>query len=87
MSSILGKAKQIFDQVTGQGRDQIDGLRRRRRRSTLTSELGDLTYRRASGEVSLDADIDRVVEQLKALDSETDQNGDEASSEAIESTE
>lgn len=77
MATTAERAKKLFGQVVARGKGQVEDARQRRQRAHLVTELGELTYRRTEGEAELDAEINRVIEAIRALQPEPDSDSPE----------
>ncbi len=70
--SILDRAKEAANLTFEHGQQQVAAVRQRRQRSTLITELGEATYRQATGEPGTPDEIDRLVAELTTLDESAD---------------
>ena len=71
---LIDQVKDLASKVVAAGSAQMIDLRDDRRRKSLFCDLGELTFRARQGETVADTDIDEVVDQLIALDAESDGN-------------
>jgi hypothetical protein len=56
----------------GEARDKAQELTLKRRENALAEDLGHLVVRQRDGESGLDAEIDRLVSEIKAVQAEMD---------------
>ena len=81
---LFDQVKDRASKVVAAGSAQVIDLRDNRRRKSLFCELGELTYRARQGETISDSDIDRVVDQVTALDADVESDEDESAKQADE---
>lgn len=56
--------------VVGDARDKGDELMLKRKLNALAEELGHVVYRQHDGLTGLDAEVDRLVAEMRALNAE-----------------
>jgi hypothetical protein len=76
-SGFLDKAKETARKATEaakQGLDQAKGkgqvLTLKRKLNSLAGELGQIVYRQKQGEIGLDAEVDRLVSEMRGVNAE-----------------
>jgi hypothetical protein len=69
---ILDKAKEKATHLAGQAKDKLEEVKDKRKADDLLDDLGRITYRQRTerGEAGDEAEILRLVEQLRALEDE-----------------
>lgn len=53
-----------------QARDKGQELGLRRRRNALAQELGEIVFRQREGEIGLDAEVERLVSEMRGVNAE-----------------
>ena len=66
------RAADAAQKGAGEARDKAQELGLKRKANALAQDLGFLVVRQRDGESGLDAEIDRVVGEIKALQAEMD---------------
>ena len=68
----LDKAKQKATHLAEQAKDKIDDVKERRKADDLLDDLGRILYRQRTerGEPGDEAEIDRIVGELRALEAD-----------------
>jgi hypothetical protein len=54
----------------GAARDKAQGLTLKRRQNALAADLGHIVFRQREGETGLDAEIDRLVSEMRGVRAE-----------------
>ena len=69
---ILDKAKEKATHLAGQAKDKLEEVKDKRKADDLLDDLGRITYRQRTerGEAGDEAEILRLVEELRALEAE-----------------
>lgn len=73
VDDVRGYAKHAGDSVkrgAGRARDKTQALTLKRRESALAADLGQLVFRQREGETGLDAEIDRLVSEMRGVRAE-----------------
>lgn len=68
----LDKAKEKATQLAGQAKEKIDDVKEKRKADDLLDDLGRILYRQRTdrGESGDEAEIERLVGELRALEAE-----------------
>jgi hypothetical protein len=66
------RAADAAQKGAGEARDKAQELGLKRRQNALAEDLGYLVVRQRDGESGLDAEIDRVVSEIRAVQAEMD---------------
>jgi predicted nucleic acid-binding Zn-ribbon protein len=79
MTSSLDRAKDVAEKAqaaarkaAAQARDKSQEITLKRRLSSLATELGQLVYRQREGETGLDAEVDRIISEMRGVRAELD---------------
>lgn len=59
----------------GQAREKGQELTLRRRYNALASDLGEIVYRQREGEVGLDAEVERLLAEMRGTKAEIESRG------------
>jgi len=66
------RAADAAQKGAGEARDKAQELGLKRKQNALAEDLGHLVVRQRDGESGLDAEIDRVVSEIRAVQAEID---------------
>jgi hypothetical protein len=66
------RAADAAQKGAGEARDKAQEMGLKRRQNALAQDLGHLVVRQRDGESGLDAEIDRMVGEIKAVQAEID---------------
>jgi hypothetical protein len=68
----LDKAKEKATQLAGQAKEKIDDVKEKRKADDLLDDLGRILYRQRTdrGEAGDEAEIERLVAELRALEAD-----------------
>lgn len=66
------RAADAAQKGAGEAKDKAQELSLKRKQNTLAEDLGHLVVRQRDGESGLDAEIDRVVSEIRAVQAEID---------------
>jgi hypothetical protein len=66
------KGQAAARKAAAQARDKGQELTLKRRLNSLAAELGNLVYRQREGETGLDAEVDRLVSEMRGVRAELD---------------
>jgi hypothetical protein len=79
----LDKAKETAKKATeaaqkgyGQAKDKGQELTLKRKLNTLAAELGHVVYRQKEGETGLDAEVERLVSEMRGVQAEIEAVGE-----------
>ena len=64
----LVRLKDTISGIVDAGRSKATGVQRSRQRSQLLRQLGDARYAKSKGVVTSDAEIERIIAEIDALD-------------------
>jgi hypothetical protein len=73
VDEVRGYAKRAGDAVkrgAGTARNKTQALTLKRRESALAADLGQIVFRQREGETGLDAEIDRLVSEMRGVRAE-----------------
>lgn len=66
------RASEVAQRGAEQARDKGQELALRRRRNALAQELGEIVFRQREGEGGLDAEVNRLVSEMRGVDAEVE---------------
>lgn len=66
------KAADAAQKGAGEARDKAQELTLKRRMNAQAEELGHVVFRQREGEAGLDAEVDRIVSEMRATRAETE---------------
>jgi hypothetical protein len=75
VDEVRGYAKRAGDVAkkgVGTARTKAQGLTLQRRQKALAADLGQIVFRQREGETGLDAEIDRLVSEMRGVRAEMD---------------
>lgn len=64
------RAGDAIKQGAGAAKDRAREMSLGRKRSALSADLGQIVYRQREGETGLDAEIERLTAEIRAVDAE-----------------
>ena len=71
------RAGETAKKWAGAARDKAHELTLKRRQKALAADLGQVVFRQREGETGLDAEIDRLVSEMRGVRAEVEALGDD----------
>jgi hypothetical protein len=71
------RAGETAKKGAGAARDKAQELTLKRRQKALAADLGQVVFRQREGETGLDAEIDRLVSEMRGVRAEVEALGDD----------